>query len=825
MKSFLLYTTFATTLMVTSCNLNNHQDSGELGGGKNEYSIIASIKSDDEPQLANDTENGGWEISSLTSIDNRRIIVDTDDGSARWAINATTHFLTDSSSDISLFTAIELSEDGETATFKGSHVLDSAPQKLYGIHPATGIYQNNLYTLSPITFQDNSLNQTAMTAYPTTVTVSEGVIAEKIGFTHLYAAIGVKLKLPSDIEGKVAKVSIQKYSEASQNRRIATTVGRQIDIKAEPKTPNFRVLKSQINELEAGITIIMPNDGKEVPLGGTFDIYAKIYPSDLAGTFLNFIVKLADGRQLTVKKEGVDFQRGKYYKFKDGNRPEQLTMQPNIIFSDERFKAFLLNATSPEIAFFDSATTIDIDNDGDISAEEARNVSAIRCPNMQLTSIEGVEYFTNLIELNCSNNAIANVDISKLDNLLNFDCSSNSSSFFALLHNSSQKGYIDNSTTRPTGWNWNCNNPTTYIQIEGSKQTGQHPLTARVNVQTQTATPADIIDNKWVGVGINRDYAIQHDYSLPFNGKPSYRFELKDNDNSLEGVNDGDTKGRAEVSYCYATDNDFIGEPADTYEKAQIVKTVYHYGKGMSAQGASMKYQFSFYAPSTLSADVHSIFAQWHGAPTRTLAQNPEGDVIQLTVDEFIEMSKTMGFKKDVGYDKIGDGDKLSKEPNGWLIEQGGYPPLAFGLANGVFYIKVNSDKKWLSDKKDRTNANSADREVMKPLKSEFKESTIAYRMAFADFPKDRWITFNIEIDWTKYSKEQQTILKPGRLDVTMAYELNGVRLIEHIVNSEEVMIGRNDEDGYYFKFGIYRTGNSLVPVWYNLAGYCEAIL
>jgi hypothetical protein len=44
----------------------------------------------------------------------------------------------------------------------------------------------------------------------------------------------------------------------------------------------------------------------------------------------------------------------------------------------------------------------------------------------------------------------------------------------------------------------------------------------------------------------------------------------------------------------------------------------------------------------------------------------------------------------------------------------------------------------------------------------------------------------------------------------------------KHIVNKEEILIGRNDEEGYYFKFGIYRVGNSTIPVLYNLAGYEE---
>ena len=34
--------------------------------------------------------------------------------------------------------------------------------------------------------------------------------------------------------------------------------------------------------------------------------------------------------------------------------------------------------------------------------------------------------------------------------------------------------------------------------------------------------------------------------------------------------------------------------------------------------------------------------------------------------------------------------------------------------------------------------------------------------------------------------------------------------------------LARKDEDGYYFKFGIYRVGDSTEPVSYNLAGYSQ---
>ena len=94
--------------------------------------------------------------------------------------------------------------------------------------------------------------------------------------------------------------------------------------------------------------------------------------------------------------------------------------------------------------------------------------------------------------------------------------------------------------------------------------------------------------------------------------------------------------------------------------------------------------------------------------------------------------------------------------------------------------------------------------------------------MPYADFPKDCWITFRIHIDWTVYGKEAETIVKPGMLDVQMDYQEKGKNVSKHIVDNEKIMIGRNDDDGYYFKFGIYRVGNSTKPVCYNLTNYSE---
>ncbi|MCH5719541.1 hypothetical protein [Niabella hibiscisoli] len=60
-----------------------------------------------------------------------------------------------------------------------------------------------------------------------------------------------------------------------------------------------------------------------------------------------------------------------------------------------------------------------------------------------------------------------------------------------------------------------------------AQKTASTPVATRVNVQADTARKIDIVDNAWVAVGINKPYSIQKDAAVSFNGKPSYRFELK----------------------------------------------------------------------------------------------------------------------------------------------------------------------------------------------------------------------------------------------------------------------------------------------------------
>ena len=60
------------------------------------------------------------------------------------------------------------------------------------------------------------------------------------------------------------------------------------------------------------------------------------------------------------------------------------------------------------------STNFDINNDGILSSDEITNISSINVNgNQNITSVQGIEYFPNLRNLNCANTGITSIDVSK----------------------------------------------------------------------------------------------------------------------------------------------------------------------------------------------------------------------------------------------------------------------------------------------------------------------------------------------------------------------------------------------------------------------------
>jgi len=103
--------------------------------------------------------------------------------------------------------------------------------------------------------------------------------------------------------------------------------------------------------------------------------------------------------------------------FKSGSYKKEITVTQNFLlkevgFTDNAFKAYCKQ-------------NFDTNSDGIVSLEEAALVTTINVQGLGISSMDGIESFTSLQTLNCSNNSISKLELSTLKKLVSLDCSKN----------------------------------------------------------------------------------------------------------------------------------------------------------------------------------------------------------------------------------------------------------------------------------------------------------------------------------------------------------------------------------------------------------------
>ncbi len=96
---------------------------------------------------------------------------------------------------------------------------------------------------------------------------------------------------------------------------------------------------------------------------------------------------------------------------------------------DTNFKNALLNHDP----------VIDTNGDGEIQVNEAEATLSLNVSSQNIVSLSGIEYFTNLLNLNCSHNNITDLDLSQNINLEGLGCNSNFITNLSLNNNTSLK--------------------------------------------------------------------------------------------------------------------------------------------------------------------------------------------------------------------------------------------------------------------------------------------------------------------------------------------------------------------------------------------------
>ncbi|MBU2705652.1 heparin lyase I family protein [Zooshikella marina] len=240
---------------------------------------------------------------------------------------------------------------------------------------------------------------------------------------------------------------------------------------------------------------------------------------------------------------------------------------------------------------------------------------------------------------------------------------------------------------------------------------------------------------------------------------------------------------------------------------------------------------------SILSDDMSVIIAQWHGIPDRltyrhqtdlphqyqTLTTNPESDTA---------LGETLTHYK-----------KLKQQ--GYLFDQGGFPPLALKIKDGQLALIANyfrypvHDRRLTRCPKIALSGNQAAKpsqfyicnyktkqlKKYEHLQEEYTSSSnapwasgvsLVWKTPITDALFDQWHTLTLYIDWPEWKQENNNVLKKGR--VLLFNSDTGEQLADFYGP-----LGNNDQWKPYFKFGIYKSNNSQdlpVQVDYDLSSF-----
>ena len=137
----------------------------------------------------------------------------------------------------------------------------------------------------------------------------------------------------------------------------------------------------------------------------TIPVYIMSAPVDLKGKEVTVRIISSEGQHFEcIKTPSKAYEAGTRY----GLTCDQM-VKTNVVFEDENFKAYCVE-------------NFDLDGDGEISYSEANVVTNINVDNQGISSLKGIESFTNLSKLDCSSNQLTRLDVSQNTALTELYC-------------------------------------------------------------------------------------------------------------------------------------------------------------------------------------------------------------------------------------------------------------------------------------------------------------------------------------------------------------------------------------------------------------------